>query len=135
MIIEIVNTVYIDAVWPKVSGYFAAAIDGHGDDFSTGELWQMVRSGHAFLLIVREGERIDAGVVVRFDKWAKGSILRILALGGVDMKAWKPLFLDFMQTLAKDNGASRILAEARPGMGKAFPQAKLLRCVYVMEID
>lgn len=134
MNIEIVNLIYVDAVWDRVRPLFAEAIEEHGDDFSAGELWQMCRSGHAFLLIVRDGEDIKASVAVRFDKWSKGSILRVLAAGGVGLEEWKSAIRDFVYRMGKENGAKRVVAEGRLGWSRIFEELELLRCTYVMEI-
>lgn len=135
MNIEIVNSVYVDTLWPTMAPLFKPAVEDHGDDLSLGELWQMVRSGHAFLIIVRDDEKIRAGVIVRFDKWNKGSILRVIAVGGAGLAEWRDGILDFVTKLATDNGATRVVTEGREGWARVFPSLKLLRCTYVLEIE
>lgn len=135
MKIEIANITQVDAIWPLVSPKFREAIEKHGDDFSPGEVWQMCRSGSAFLVIGHSGDQIRIAAVVRFDRWSNGPILRIIIAGGSDIDEWDTQMYDFIENLAKENGAKRVVAEGRKGWGRKYPKLKLLRCTYVMEIS
>jgi hypothetical protein len=135
MNIEITNSIYVDAIWPGVAPLLAPAVEHYGDDLSVGDLWQMCRSGNAFLIIVRDGDVIKAAVIVRFDRWSKGSVLRVIAVGGAGLAEWRDGILDFVTKLASDNGASRVVTEGREGWARVFPALKILRCVYVLEIE
>lgn len=134
MNIEIVNIVYVDAIWETVGPKFQRAIDKCGDDLATGELWQMCRSGNAFLVIARDEETILMGAVVRFDRWTDGVVLRVTGLAGERINEWAHQVKDFLAVMAKENGADRIVAEGRDGWAAIFDEPRKLRSTYEMRV-
>jgi hypothetical protein len=40
----------VDLIWPLISHKLEEAVDRCGDDLSVGEMWQMCRSGNAYLV-------------------------------------------------------------------------------------
>lgn len=134
MIIEIVNLIHIDSVWERVGPKFQVGIDKCGDDISTGELWQMCRSGHAFLVIARVDADFLMGSVVRFEKWASGSVLRVVGIAGDRMNEWADDWQSFMENMAREGGADRIVSEGRDGWHRVFKKARKLRVVYEMRV-
>jgi hypothetical protein len=134
MNIEIVNLIYVDSVWERVGQKFQRAIDLCGDDYSTADLWQMCRSGSAFLIIAREGEDIAMASVVRFEKWASGQVLRVVGIAGDRMSEWAEDWQAFMENMAREGGANRIVSEGRDGWHRVFRKARKLRVVYEMRV-
>ena len=134
MKIGIASAIEVDAIWPTIGPQFASAVENYGDDISSGDLWRMCRSGNAFLLLVFNDDGVSLACVFRFDTWVKGAVLRILAVAGHEMNTWHDGVSDFLERIAKENGATRIVAEGRKGWERAYPRLRLLRCVYEMEI-
>ncbi len=134
MNIYIANVSDVDALWQTVGPKFNIAIEKCGDDLSTGELWQMCRSGHAFLVIARDDNGLLMAAIVRFERWSNGSVLRVLALVGEQIGEWASAAKDFLSEMAKANGAARIVAEGRDGWAKIFDEPKKIRSTYVMEL-
>lgn len=134
MIIEVANTVHVDAIWQIVAPKFQRAIDLCGDDLSVGDLWQMCRSGHAFLVIARDGGDIAMASVVRFEKWGSGSVLRVVGIAGDRMSEWAEDWQTFMENMAREGGANRIVSEGRDGWHRVFKKARKLRVVYEMRV-
>lgn len=134
MNIFIANIADIDALWQTVGPRFNAAIEKCGDDISTGELWQMCRSGNAFLVIARDDSGLLMAAIVRFERWSNGAVLRILSLVGEQIEKWAPAVKAYLADLAKSNGAARIVAEGREGWAKIFDEPKRIRSTYVMEL-
>lgn len=134
MNIEIVNLVYVDSIWERVGPTFQRAIDKCAADITVGELWQMCRSGNAFLIIARDGEDILMATVARFDRWPIGSVLTVLSLAGDRMGEWAEQWREFMESMAKDNGAIGVYSEGRDGWGGIFKGAEKLRSAFLLRV-
>ncbi len=134
MTIYVANAIDIDGHWRSVGPMFNRAIEKCGDDLSTGELWQMCRSGNAFLVIARDDAGILMAAIVRFERWSNGAVLRVLSLVGALVDQWAQDVKSFLSDMAKSNGAQRIVAEGREGWAKIFDEPKKIRSTYVMEL-
>jgi hypothetical protein len=134
MNIEIVNIVHVDAYWPSASQKFARAAEKCGDDLSLGELWQMCRSGNAFLVVATDESGLLMACVVRFERWTNGMVLRVLTLAGVRIAEWAEPVRDFLASMAKDNEADRVVAEGRDGWAAIFNEPRKLRSTYEMRV-
>lgn len=131
MTIEIVGLQHIDAVWPSIADGFHACVKRCGDDMTSGELWQMCRSGGAFLLVAIDDGKIEISSVVQFQKWADGPVLRVMAMAGRNLPKWNAPLAEFLAQMMRMGGAERIVSEAREGWTMAFPKARKLRSTYV----
>lgn len=119
MRIVIANPVEVDAIWPSIANKMQEGCDRTGNGISSGELWQMARSGNGYLIVVLDDEQIICASVWRFENWADGSVFRCMGLCGKDMRKWvKPLF-DFAQQMKRDGGAMRLIAQGRKGWDRA----------------
>jgi hypothetical protein len=134
MNIYIANVADVDALWQSVGPRFDAVMQKYGDDLSTGELWQMCRSGHAFLVIARDDTGLLMAAIVRFERWSNGAVLRVLSLVGEQISEWAAKVNRFLSEMALSNGATRIVAEGREGWVKIFDEPKRIRSTYVMEL-
>ncbi|WP_332304703.1 hypothetical protein [Rhizobium sp. GR12] len=134
MNIYIANVADVDTLWQTVGPKINAAIEKCGDDLSTGELWQMCRSGHAFLVVARDDNGLLMAAIVRFERWSNGAVLRVLSLVGEQISEWAAKVKRFLSEMALSNGATRIVAEGREGWVKIFDEPKRIRSTYVMEL-
>lgn len=134
MNIQIVGTHEIDAVWPLIADGFVEVTKRCGDDQTSGELWQMVRSGGAFLVVVLNENAIRVSTVVQFQRWADGPVLRIMSMTGAGLSEWGVPLKDYLSEMARKGGASRIVAEGREGWARIFDEPRKLRSTYVMSI-
>lgn len=134
MNIEIVNLVYIDSIWEHVGPMLQRAQDKCGDDISVGQLWQMCRSGNAFLVIVKDDSAILMSCVVQFQPWSRGTVLRVLTLAGSRLEKWQDKVKTFLNDMGRSNGAIGVVAEGRDGWAAIFDEPKKLRSTYFMEI-
>lgn len=135
MKIKIASAVEVDAIWPTLGPKFVKATERFGDDLSSGELWQMCRSGNAFLVVVYNEQGVKMACVVRFERWTNGSILRVLSLVGEDIKEWAEQVKGYLNQMAITGGADRIVAEGRDGWAKIFDEPKAIRQTYVMRVE
>lgn len=137
MAIEICNIVNVDAAWPTVAPMLARCMEKTGDDLSTGELWQMCRSGNAFLILEGTPERIRMASVWQFQKWANGSVFRCIALAGEEMAEWLPELTPFIEKIMREGGATRLVFEGREWAAhfrKLGRDARKLRSTFTVEL-
>ena len=134
MRIAIANSAEVDHFWGTFAQRLQIACDETGGDISSGDLWQMCRSGNAFLVLVLDEAGFKAALIMQFQKWTAKQVMRCLAIVGDDMAAWLPMARDFIAQMAKDGGATSFIAEGREGWTRIFPAARRLRTTYEVEI-
>jgi hypothetical protein len=134
MRIAIANAAEVDQVWPEFAQRLQTACDETGGDISSGDLWQMCRSGNAFLVLVLDDSGFKAALIMQFQKWTAKQVMRCLAIVGDDMAAWLPMARDFIAEMAKNGGATSFIADGREGWTRIFPGARRLRVTYEVEI-
>jgi hypothetical protein len=128
--IGIANTAEIDAIWPLFSTRLQEACERTGGDISSGELWQMCRSGNAFCVVVFDESGPKAMLIMQFQRWTAKTVMRCLGIVGEGVNDWLPAARDFIAKMARDGGATSFVAEGRDGWSKLFPDAKKLRTTY-----
>lgn len=134
--IGLANSAEVDALWPHLTVRFQQAIDDHGDDLAVADLWQMCRSGNAFLMVAMDGSKPMMGAVLQFQKWEKGTVLRCLTIGGEDMARWVSEFEMAVMKMMAEGGASRFVFDGRDGWARMLKhlKPKKLRTTYEVEI-
>jgi hypothetical protein len=103
----------IDAAWPLVAPMLQQCIDNCGDDLSMGELWQMCRSGNAFLVFDSVDGKLRMVSVFQFQRWAGASVLRCIAMAGEQMDAWSDELAKFIKRMMADGNTDRLVFEGR----------------------
>jgi hypothetical protein len=134
MRIGLANSVEVDKVFPVFAERLNAACMRTGGDLSAGDLWQMCRSGNAFLVVAFDDEAFKAILIMQFQKWTDRQVMRCLAIVGDDMDEWLPAAKEFIAKMAKDGGATSFIAEGRDGWARIFPTAKKLRVTYEVQL-
>lgn len=134
MRIGIANSAEVDQIWPQFSARLQAACERTGGDISSGELWQMCRSGQAFCVVALDEDGPKAVLIMQFQKWTAKQVMRCLAIVGDDMREWLPMAQEFIAKMARDGGATSFVADGRDGWPRIFPNAKRLRVTYEVEI-
>lgn len=135
MMVTLVPQHLVDATWPNVTIGFQKASKRFGGDLSVGELWQMCRSGNAFLFVVHDDKEIIAATAWRPELWGSGPKFRCLALFGAGMAEWMPDLHEKVRQTAILCGATALMSEGRTGWARIFPKARVLRAVYEEAID
>ena len=136
MSVHIVYPHGVDEKWRAIAPLFQMAIDRCGDDLTTGELWQMCRTGHAYLVIALDEDRIVAASAWRFEKWGKGPVFRCLCLGGSQMDDWLQDGLQLINKMMRDGGTDRLVADGRTGWTRILKQfrARILRVTFEVRL-
>ena len=120
----------VDGVWRHVSDGFGRASKRSGGDLTVGELWQMCRTGTAFLFVVHDDKSVVAATAWRPELWGSGPKFRCMALYGKGMADWMPELHEKVKQTAIQCGATSLMSDGRAGWQKVFPNAKVLRMVY-----
>lgn len=134
MNIAIASNAEVDALWPIFAERLQLACEKTGGDISSGDLWQMCRSGNAFLLIVSANGDFVAALIMQFQKWTAKQVMRCLGIVGTDMELWMPMAKTFISNMAREGGATSFVAEGRDGWSAIFPEAKKLRTTYEVSL-
>lgn len=134
MRVGIANSTEVDALWPKLVEKFQEAIDKCGDDISIADLWQMCRSGNAFLVCAMAGDEPVMGAVLQFQKWTRGPVLRCLILAGSDMPSWLSIWTDAVRKMMREGGATRFIFDGRDGWGCILEGSRKLRVTFEVEL-
>lgn len=131
MRIGVANSAEVDALWPLFAERLEKAGRRVGSSISAGEMWQLCRSGQAFLFAVMEDDgAFKAAIIMQFQKWADRQVFYCMAMVGEDVREWLPMAREYIGKIGKDNGASCFVAEGREGWAAMFPDAKKLRITY-----
>ena len=104
-----------------------------GGDITSDYLWCECRAGHAYLFVVADGEQIIGASVWRFERWVSGRKYRCLCHYGTSMRDWADDMRDLVERAAKAGGATSLVMEGRRGWGRRYPEARMLR--YTFEVD
>lgn len=138
MRIGLANSAEVDALWHHLAGKFQEAIDNCGDDVSVADLWQMCRSGNAFLMCAMDEGDPVMGAVLQFQKWSKGTVLRCLILGGSEIGGWMPQLPGAVRNLMREGGATRFVFDGRDGwsemLRRSLENTRKLRTTYEVEL-
>ncbi len=134
MRIAIANAAEVDHFWGAFSQRLQAMLDDAGGDLSSGDLWQMCRSGNAFLVLVENDGKLAAASIYQFQRWTQRTVLRCLGLVGDDFRAWAQPLVQFAEEMAKQGGATALVTSGREGLQRIYPKAKRLTSTYIMEI-
>lgn len=138
MKIGVATSAEVDQIWPLVSTYLKKATDKTGDDYSTGDLWQMCRSGNAFLVYAHDDGRVFMGSVWQFQSWSRGTVFRCLSLGGISMSQWLQPLNTMIEAMMRDGGAYRFVIDGREGWSRVLQSLsrtpKKLRITFEVEI-
>lgn len=127
MSVSLVPVLMVDQVWAKVRDGLDNALLITGGDMTAGELWVACRSGQGFLFVAHDGETVQGASVWRFDTWRTGPKFRCLAMYGEGFKDWQD---EMRQAVELAAGGASLVAEARRGWGRVFPDAKEWRSLY-----
>lgn len=119
----------VDQLWPLFSQRMQKACDRCGGDLSSGMLWQMCRSGSAYMMVAHDTEKAWMASVWRFEDWPTGTVMRCLALAGENPRLWAKDAKEFAVKARDAGGAKRFIFEGR-NWRPFFPEARELRRVY-----
>lgn len=115
MNIGIASVSEVDGIWPLIGSEMQRGCDKTGGSMSSGDLWQMCRSGNAFLIVGHDGSDIIFASVWRFETWPSGQVFRCVGVCGRSMRLWAAALYEFALSQAKIGGTDRLVAAGRTG--------------------
>ncbi len=131
---SLVSCHLVDTVWGMVTYGLEHACLKTGGDIGSDYLWSECRSGAAYLFVVTDGEQVIGAGVWRFEKWASGRKYRCLCAYGERMAEWADDMRELVERAAKAGGATSLVMEGRRGWGRRYPEARLLRNTYEVDL-
>lgn len=136
MEIYIVPTSDIDLIWGDHASGFQKACDAANDPgYAAGDLWQMCRSGFAFLVVCEDYGQTICASIWRFERPEKPTQFRCKAIYGQDMKQWLGPLREFVSKIAIENGAVELAASGRQKWARLFKDAKFRGDEMVLELN
>lgn len=138
MNLDIVPLSDVDLIWPRVGPDLVKCLAQTPSYLSAGELWQMCRSGQAFLFVGHEDGDIYVSAVWRFERGFGTDVLNCLVLAGSQSDKWASSIIEKAADLAREGGATAITATGRLGLiqmlKKNIPDLKIVRQTYFMGV-
>jgi len=101
----------IDSYWPIVSTYIESAID---EELDLLDVYNKLMDETMALIVVSDNG-IQAACVIEFVDYPKINAMRVVALGGQNMKKWLSQLIEFLDTWAVDQKVDRIEQMGRDG--------------------
>jgi hypothetical protein len=132
--VELVPVMFVDDAFNKVSEGLQKSCDRSGGDLDAAYLWRECRTGQAMLYVVSQETSIIGAVVLRFENWSGKSILRTLGLWCNGLGVWDALDAKAHE-IGRQFGAKSLIAEGRKGWERRYPNAKILRQLYEVELS
>jgi hypothetical protein len=124
----------LDACWPVVGGFLAAALAHSEGELTAADVREMVEAGRAFVLVVVEGGEIIAAGAVEISEYPRYKVATIIAVGG------KRVFLrrselDWLRMVARDMGCAKVQTYCRPSMARLLEKLGMREAYRVMRCD
>lgn len=138
MTIQLVPTANVDPVWPMVSALVVKCLEKAPSYLSAGDLWQMCRSGQAFLFVIHDGEKAGGVAIWQFAPAFGQHAFVCLALAGEGLEAWIVEMVEIAGKIAADGGAEILSATGRVGLldplRKKIPGVEVARQTYIVRL-
>jgi hypothetical protein len=132
--VSLVSVPIVDTCWPMVTYGLEHACRKTGGDITSDYLWRECRAGEAYLFVVADGEQIIGASVWRFERWTSGRKYRCLCHYGERMADWADDMRTLVESAAKAGGATSLVMEGRVGWGRRYPETRLLRNTYEVDL-
>ena len=117
--IRYINKDAIDSYWPIVSGFIEPALS---DEIEIQDVYHKLMDEKMALLSISIKGEIKGACVLEDVDYPQKQALRVVALGGRDMRSWLKPLVKFLDKWAKDTGADRIEQMGRQGWVKILPE-------------
>lgn len=124
----------LDAAWPVVGAYLGKALRHAEGELGPEDIRQMVKDGHAFILVVVQGGEIVAAGAVEIVHYPRYKAANIIAVGGkhvflqADELAW-------VCRVARDMGCSKVQTFCRPSMARLLGKLGMREAYRLMRCD
>ena len=129
MIVTAVPPERVHEVWPKAGPLLNRAIVLTPEKATQGDIFEKCSTGKAILWLVIDGKEVIAAAVTQLVTYPRMSSLSIVYVGGTRLLEWRDIFLEKMESYARDCGCSAMEGYGRDawfrrlrsrGWGKAY---------------
>lgn len=126
----------IDKVWAEASPLIRLSQRRISSYEGMADIYDALQSKKNQLWLVRVEDKLVAAATTVIEKHPRKTVLRILHIGGRDMKLWQMKGLEVLKVAAKYAGCNSIQGDARLGWVRKIPANtfKEISRVYEMEI-
>ena len=113
----------IGTVWPFCVGHVADALKHADGEMEIEDVLRYVLGGNWTLWTIVDDRKIIASAVTEIVDYPTLRALRVITLGGRNMKKWLPDLLTAWEKHAKNIGCNRLEASGRKGWSRASAKA------------
>lgn len=131
---DLVPVWQIDGAFEHVAKGLQLSCERGGGEIDAAYLHRECRSANAVLVVVTEKDQHLGAVVLRFENWSGRSVLRTLALWCDGPGVWDAINSKAHE-IGKQFGVKSLIAEGRRGWERRYPNAKVLRQLYEVDLD
>ena len=121
----------VGKAWPAVKDHLQRIADS-APDLTLADLWRCVRSGDGELWLAGSAGSVEAVAVTRLREWGSETAAYIVGCSSIN-RTWLAVQPEFHAAL-KARGASKIIAEGRPGWARIWSGAKVVRHTYEVDL-
>jgi hypothetical protein len=118
--VTLVPAEYVADVWNDVEPLLARAVNRTSGRFITSDVYRSVSEDGYLLWIAVVDDKVVGAVVTFFMNYPRKKYLNVQFCGGNDLKAWKDLMFNTLQSFAADNGCDGLEAMGRSGWEGVF---------------
>lgn len=124
----------LDAAWPVVGDFLDKALEHSEGEIGAEDIRQMVRKGHAFILVVVQDGSILAAGAVEIVQYPRYKAANMIAVGGnrVFLRADE---LTWVCRVARDMGCTKVQTYCRPSMARLLERLGMREAYRVMRCD
>lgn len=108
----------VDREWPVAGPLLDLARRRFSSKMDLNDLYRDLKSGEQQLWIVLSGKDMKAAMTTLVEPHPKCSVLRVMLLGGRDMRLWRDSALHVIKDAARQLGCKTIEVNARLGWAK-----------------
>lgn len=108
----------LPAVWPQVSHLIKDALEHDPKQTPISDIATGLESGQYLLILMLDDLKLLAALTVELVTTNKGKTCNIITAGGEQADQWENPFLDALEVLAKEQGATKLTLIGRPGWSK-----------------
>lgn len=119
--IALISKSEVDEVWRDAAHLVRLSQKRVESYTGMSDIYEDLLSGEMQLWLVKVEDKLKAAVVTMVEQHPRKSILRVMHVGGFDMKLWLDHLIDALTFAAKRAGCKNILADCRLGWAKKLP--------------
>jgi len=124
----------VDHVWPEVSPLLCKALEYDPTGATIDSIYtNIIDNRYLLILMIEEGLKLQAALTIELFEAHGETVCNIVAAGGTNLNDWCDTFLDSAEVLAKEQGASKLTINGRPGWSRRLKKRGFRPVITVLE--